>query len=109
MLKNRQKKVRPERRTQKADDYLSSGCKAVAAIDRAIVFGLEGYLGGFAAAGTDHVEHFSVSAIGSAASGVLAGIPARFAALGFIGEAFFCIKFLFGSCEKEFGAAVFAN
>ena len=79
-------------------------CKAIAAIHRTIVSGLE--------------RHASLAAAGSAGGGeeltgatgsVLAGIAAGLAALGLILEAALCVKLLLAGGENEFVAALFAN
>ena len=79
-----QKKVRPEGRTENQID-LSSGCKAVAAVDRTVLSGLERNLAGLSALSADSVEHLAGAA--GFASGRLAGGTAGLASLGLVGEA----------------------
>jgi hypothetical protein len=86
---------------------LSSIAETIAAIDGTVVAGLEGNLARFAAFRADGVIHLTLAV--SAAGVLLAGIPACLAALGFIGEAFFSVEFLFAGGESEFLTAVFAD
>jgi len=104
------KKARPETgRTQFVKMYrLTSICKAIAAINRAIFTGLERNLAGFSTFCADSVEHFTAAAIVTA-SGGLTGIAAGLATLRFIGKTFGSVKFLLAGGELEFSAAFFAN
>ena len=81
--------------------------KTIAAVDGAVTAGLKGNLAGLAALGANSVKH--LTAVAAAASGAaLAGITARFAALGLIGEAFLGVELLLAGGENEFLAAIFA-
>ena len=79
-------------------------CKAIAAVHRTIVSGLEGYAG-FAAAGSAGGGEELTGTTGS----VLAGIAAGLAALGLILETLLSVELLLAGGENEFIAALFAN
>ncbi len=79
-------------------------CKAIAAIHRTIVSGLERNAG-FAAAGSAGGGEKLTRTTGS----VLAGVTAGLAALGLILETLLRIKLLLAGGENEFIAALFAN
>lgn len=83
--------------------YLSLVCKALAAVYRTVIPGLERNLAGFSAGSADSVEHFTR---GSAS--IFAGVAAGLAALGLIGEAFFFKEILLTCRENKFLATVFA-
>jgi hypothetical protein len=78
--------------------------KAFAAIDRAVVAGLERNLAGFSALGADGFKHFSLSSTRVGFTGVTAGL----ATLRFIGESFFGIELLFVGRKDEFCSAFLA-
>jgi hypothetical protein len=92
---------------QKRWGLTTTRCIALAAVDRAIIPGLERYLGGLAAFSANSVEHFT-GATGSRAAG-LTCLTARLAPSRLILEALLGIEFLFAGSENEFIAAVFAN
>ena len=102
----RTKKVRPEGRTENQID-LSSGCKAVAAVDRTVLSGLERNLAGLSALSADSVEHLAGAA--GFASGRLAGGTAGLASLGLVGEALLRVELLLTGGEHELGATFFAD
>ena len=79
-------------------------CKAIAAVNRTIVSGLEGYAS-FLAAGSAGGCKELTGATGS----VLAGVTAGLAALGLILETLLCIELLLTGGENEFITALFAN
>ena len=79
-------------------------CKAVAAVHRTIVSGLEGHAG-FAAAGSAG----GCEKLTGTTGGVLAGITAGLAALGLVLEALLRIELLLAGGENEFIPALFAN
>jgi len=58
----------------------------------------------FSAGSADGVEHFALRA-----SGILAGVAARFTSLRFIRKSLFFEEILFACSEYEFLAAVFAD
>ena len=78
--------------------------EAIAAVDRTIATGLEGHLGGDAAAIANHVIHLALAAVVVPAVGTAAGATARL-----VLEAFFSVELLFRSGEGEFGAAFAAS
>jgi len=82
--------------------------EAVAAVNRTVGTGLEGNLAGFAAACAGCVIHLTVAAAATGRA-LLAGGAAVLAALGFIGEALFCVEFLLAGGEGEAGSAIFAD
>jgi hypothetical protein len=86
---------------------LSLICKAITAVYRTVVAGLERNFAGSSAFCAHGIIHLSVA--GTAAGIAFAGVTARFAALGFIGETFFGEKFLFAGSKSKFAAAVFAS
>ena len=104
-LKNSYKKTPFLRRALCASDQLLA--EAVAAVNRTVGTGLEGNLAGFAAACAGCVIHLTVAAATGRA--LLAGSAAVFAALGFIGEALFCVEFLLAGGEGEALSAIFAD
>ncbi len=79
-------------------------CKAIAAVNRTIVSGLEGNSCLAAASSAGSGEELT----GSAGS-VLASITASLAALGLILEAALCVEFLFAGGENKLSTALFAN
>ena len=79
-------------------------CKAIAAVHRTIISGLEGYAG-FSAAGSAGGGEELTGTTGS----VLAGIAAGLAALGLVLEALLRIELLLAGGEYELIAALFAN
>ena len=79
-------------------------CKAIAAVNRTIVSGLERHLCLAAAGSAGSGEELTGSA-----SGVLASVTAALATLGLILEAALCIEFLFAGGENKFSTALFAN
>ena len=95
-------KIRPEGRTF---NYLllSLFGKAIAAIYRAIVPGLERNLTGLSAGRTDCIVHFTLLS-----AAVFPSCPAGRTSFGFIGESLFFIKVLFACGECEFLTAVCA-
>jgi hypothetical protein len=81
--------------------------ETLAAIDRTIIPGLERNLAGSAAVCADCIVHLTLT---TAVAGVLlACVTACLAALGFVLETAFRIKFLFTGSENEFLTAVSAN
>ena len=86
---------------------LASIAETIAAIDRAVVAGLEGDFAGLAAFGTDGVIHLTLAA--ATAGVLLAGVTAGLAALGLILEPTLSVEFLFAGGENEFLTAVFAD
>ena len=91
--------------------HLGSAAETIAAVDRAVIAGLEGHLAGDAAGGTNGIIHLAggtaVPAAGTAAA--LAGITAGLAALGLVLEAALCEKFLLTGGKGELLATIFAN
>jgi hypothetical protein len=84
-----------------------SPAETIAAINRAIITGLERNLAGSAAFRANGIIHLALAAV---AAGVpFAGIPAGLAPLRFVGEPSLSIKFLFLRGENEFLATVYAN
>ena len=88
--------------------YLSPVFEAIAAKNRTIVPGLEGYLAGLAALGADGVKHLTISAAVAAAA-ALAGLSAVFAALRFVGESLFGVELLLAGSKGELLSAVLAD
>lgn len=82
--------------------------EAIAAIYRTIAARLKRDLAGLSAFRTHRVVHLAGSG-GVAAGASLTGGTAGFAALRFIREAFFCIKFLLTGSEDEFLSAFLAD
>ena len=78
--------------------------KAIAAVDGAIGFGLEGHASFLAAASANGGEVLT-----GATSGVLASIAAGLAALGLVLEAALCIEFLLTGGEHELLTTFLAN
>ena len=83
--------------------------EAVAAVYRTIVRGFEGYHGLFAAFCAGCGEHFALRTLGLDAHALFASLTAGRATTGLVGEAFLSIKFLLGSSEYEFLAALAAG
>ena len=79
-------------------------CKALAAVYRAILTGLEGNCSLFAAGCTYCCEHFALGLLS-----VLAVLAASLTSLGLVYETLGCIKFLFACFECKFSAAFFAD
>ena len=75
-----------------------------AAVDGAIVAGLERNLAGLTAGGANSVVHLTAGA-----AGLLASVAACLAAQGLIGETLLRVKFLFTGGEDELLTAVFAD
>jgi hypothetical protein len=100
------KRTAPEKSGAVESDNLSSLAEALAAVDRTVIARLEGNLAGLAALSTNCIIHLTGAAITAAAS---ACHTACLAALGLIGKAFFCIKFLLTSSKGEFLSAIFAD
>ena len=88
---------------------LSSLGEAVAAVNRTVFSGLEGNLAGCTALSANSLEHLAGSSSLIAASCSLASVTAALAALGLVGEAFFCVKCLFIGGENEFYTAVLTS
>ena len=88
---------------------LSSLGEAVAAVNRTVFSGLEGNLAGCTALSANSLEHLAGSSALVAASCSLASVTAALAALGLVGEAFFCVESLFISGENEFNTAVLTS
>ena len=82
--------------------------EALAAIDRAILPGLEGNLRGAAATDADHFIHLTLAAVAVATVLLTAGGTASRAAAGLILEALVSIELLLRSGENEFRAALTA-
>ena len=80
-------------------------CKAFAAIYRTVFSRLKRYSCFLAASCTSSGEHFPFRLISRC---ILLCITAALATLRLIGEASFCVEFLFASSENEFIAAVLA-
>ena len=77
--------------------------EASAAVDRPVIFGNERDLGGRAAIRADGIIHFALAiALG------FTGVPACFAANGFILETLLSVEFLLTSGEDELSAAILA-
>ena len=85
---------------------LTLGLEALTAVDGAISAGLEGHLGGAAAAVANHFVHLALTAV---ATVLTAGGAAGGAAAGLVLEALFGVERLFGSSEHEFVAALTAG
>ena len=83
--------------------------ETIAAINGTITAGFEGDLAGLAAFSAYSIIHLAGAAVVSARVVALAGVTASFAALGLVGETFFCVKFLFAGSESEFVSAIFAD
>ncbi len=79
-------------------------CKAIAAVNRTIISGLERHSCLAAAGSAGSSEELT----GSAGS-VLASVTASLAALGLVLEAALCVKFLFAGGENKLSTALFAN
>jgi hypothetical protein len=79
-------------------------CEAIAAVNGAIGFGLEGDASFLAAASANGSE-----VLAGATSSVLAGVAASLAALGLILEAALSIEFLLTGGEHEFLTTFLAN
>ena len=82
--------------------------KAVAAINRAVVAGLEGNLAGLTAFCAYCIKHLTSAAVAARAV-ALTSVPAGLAALRLIGEALFCKKLLLAGGESEFLSAILAD
>ena len=80
--------------------------EAIAAVDRAVLTGLEGNLAGLSAFSADCVEHFARL---TAASCALTCSTACLATLRLVGEALFSVKFLLSGSEGEFLSAILAD
>ena len=78
--------------------------KAIAAVNRTVISGLERHSCLSAAGSTGSGEELA----GSAGS-VLASVTASLAALGLILEAALCVEFLLSCGENEFSSAFLAN
>jgi hypothetical protein len=76
--------------------------KAVAAVNRTVISRLKRYARLAAAGRARGGEHLS-----GGGAAVFPGLTAGFAALGFVGEAFFCVEVLFACAEDKLCAAVF--
>ena len=74
-------------------DQGSALAEALAAIDGAVIAGLEGNLAGLAALGAHGVEHLTAFA-GGLATALLTGVTAGLAALGLILEAVLSVELL---------------
>ena len=84
--------------------------EAVTAVNRTIVRGFEGYHGLFAAFCAGCGEHFALRTFGLLdAHALFASLTASGATTGFVGKAFFSVKFLLGSGEYEFLATLAAG
>ena len=77
--------------------------EALTAINRAVLTRLERNLAGFAAGCTNCIKHLAGSLVG-----LLAGVTALLAALGFILESAGCVEFLLTGGENEFLTTFFA-
>jgi len=77
--------------------------KALGAVDRTVLTGLEGNLRLAAAGSAGGGEHLSLGA-----RIVLAGIAASLAALGLVDKASLSVELLLSRCEDELGSALFA-
>ena len=80
--------------------------EALTAVHGLVAPGLEGHLGGLAAAIADHVIHLAFATV---ATVLTAGGAAGGAAAGLVLEALLGVESLFGSGEDEFGAALTAG
>ena len=83
--------------------------EAGAAVDRTITAGLEGNLGGTAAAIADYIVHGTIGVAVLVAAGSTTGSAASGATAGLVLEALLGEESLLGSSEHEFGAAVTAG
>lgn len=81
--------------------------EAVAAVNGAVGSGLEGNLASLSARRADSVEHRTCRA--RRAGLAFFGVTAVFAALRFVGESFFGVKFLLAGSEGEIVTAIAAN
>jgi hypothetical protein len=81
--------------------------KALAAIDRTVIAGLEGDLAGLSALGADSVIHLTLATTFAAV--VLPGVAALLAALRLVLETTLSVEFLFTGGKDELFAAVFAH
>jgi hypothetical protein len=84
------------------------GGKAFAAVNRTIIARFEGYLGGYAALGTDGFVHFPGCPGVAAFPAAPTCIAAVTAAGRFVLEALFGIEFLLSGRKDEVSPAVFA-
>jgi hypothetical protein len=84
------------------------GVKAFAAINRTIVARFEGYLGGYAAFGTNGFVHFPRGPGVAAIPAASARITTFAATGGFVFKTLFGVEFLFAGREDEIASAVFA-
>lgn len=85
---------------------LSTLCKAIAAIDGAVILGNEGNAGWGATFCAHSVMHFAwFAVVGSAFACIAAGL----AACGLILETFFRVEFLLARCEHELRSAILAD
>jgi len=82
--------------------------KAVGAVDRTVLTGLEGNLASLAASCADSIEHLALTAVAACAA-VLASVTAGLAALGLVLKAARCVELLLTSSPNKLLAAVFAN
>ena len=83
---------------------LPGALEALAAVDRPVVLGNEGDLGGRATLSADRVIHLAGGATIATAAAItltLAGVAAVLAADGLVGKAFLGIEFLLTSGEHE--------
>ena len=78
--------------------------KALAAVNRTILTGLEGNAGFLAASSANRGEHLSLGSLA-----LLAGVAAGFASLGLVGEASLSVELLLAGGEDELFAALFAH
>ena len=80
--------------------------ETIAAINGAVVFGLEWNLSFLAAFGADDRKHLARLAAVTSALAFVAAIAATY---GFVLESAFVVKFLFARAEDEFFSAVLAH
>ena len=84
--------------------FLFHSGETLAAIDRAILPGLEGHMSLFPAGSAHSRKHLTLGT-----AWIFAGLAAFPAALGLVSKAFFRIEFLFPGCEHELPAALCAG
>lgn len=100
--------MRPRGGASECGNGLST--ETIAAVNGAVIAGLERNLAGFAAIGANGVVHLTVTATATTGAGSpLAGVTARFAALGLIVEALLSKELLLSGCESELLSAILAD
>jgi hypothetical protein len=80
--------------------------EAIAAINGAVIMGLERNLAGIAALGANGFEHLTCAALSTLG---LAVCTASLTSLRLVGETLLCVKFLLAGSKGEFLSAIFAD